>query len=299
MRLGWRKCMYVDRRFMLCCSVGPYNEYFTDLFEGDPVICPTGNYCATLSTYVGCCELVSCIGVFTTCYDILGPICDASCQNNIGNLICQTHSYCAEYLYPGGSVGYGCQTVIGYTTSVLLSTVSNVGPLTTSEMTSQGPTVSTVSSSSSTSTSPTPTSTSVPTSGGNTLNGGSIAGITIGAITVLAIIFTLLWLLARRHTRGAHVHDGSEQLGRSNRTSTVTYQLQDQYGYGGQILSGAFAPFPKNDVRDERYYPTVPESQQAVSPGQEDGMESRQAMYPAGYSGPTMPEMPGLVPRTS
>lgn len=214
----------------------------------------------------------------------------------------QTHSYCAVYLYPSGSVGYGCQTVIGYTTSVLLSTVSNVGPLTTSGMTSQGPTVSTVSSAGSTSTSPTPTSTSVPTSGGNTLSGGSIAGITIGAITVLAIIFALLWLLARRHTRGAHVHEphpGSEQLGRSNRTSTVTYQLQDQYGYGGQILRGAFAPFPKNDVRDERYYSTVPESQQSASPRQEDGMESRQAMYPAGYSGPTMPEMPVSVPRTS
>jgi len=277
----------------ICGWVGG-NAYF-------PVTCHPGNYCATASTYVGCCELVSCIGIFTTCYDILGPICDASCQVNVDNLICQTNSYCAEFLYPGGSVGYGCLTISGYTTSVLFSTV-NVGPLTSPEMTSQGSTVSTVSSSGSTSTSPTPTSASVPTSGGNTLNGGSIAAITIGTIVALAIISALLWLLVRRHTRGAHVHGpppGSEQQGRSNRTSTVTNQMQDQYSYGSQNLSGAFAPFPKNDVRDERYYATVPENQQAVSPGQEDGMENRQAMYPAGYPGPTMPEMPVHVPRTS
>lgn len=51
------------------------------------VSCGANFYCATQQSFVGCCEISSCAGVVTTCYDILGSICDAACQQNTGNLV--------------------------------------------------------------------------------------------------------------------------------------------------------------------------------------------------------------------
>lgn len=55
--------------------------------EDLPVTCGSALYCATTSTYVGCCESTNCVGIFTTCYDFLGNSCDVTCQNNPENLV--------------------------------------------------------------------------------------------------------------------------------------------------------------------------------------------------------------------
>jgi hypothetical protein len=53
----------------------------------NPVTCGASLYCATTSTFVGCCEPSSCVGIFTTCYDLLGATCNVACQNNPENLV--------------------------------------------------------------------------------------------------------------------------------------------------------------------------------------------------------------------
>ena len=69
----------------LPCTAFPLQvaDYEIDL----PVTCGTDLYCATTSRYVGCCEAANCVGIFTTCYDLLGNSCDATCQNNPDNLV--------------------------------------------------------------------------------------------------------------------------------------------------------------------------------------------------------------------
>lgn len=52
-----------------------------------PVTCNSGLYCATTSTFVGCCEATNCRNIFTSCYDLLGDTCDQACQNNPQNLL--------------------------------------------------------------------------------------------------------------------------------------------------------------------------------------------------------------------
>ena len=51
------------------------------------VSCRSDSYCATESSFVGCCATSSCARIVTARYDILGSICDASCQHDIGNLV--------------------------------------------------------------------------------------------------------------------------------------------------------------------------------------------------------------------
>lgn len=66
------------------------SEVTCGFINGDadrPVTCGTSLYCATTSTFVGCCELTNCRDIFTSCFDLLGSSCDQSCQANPQNLV--------------------------------------------------------------------------------------------------------------------------------------------------------------------------------------------------------------------
>ncbi|KEF63133.1 uncharacterized protein A1O9_01109 [Exophiala aquamarina CBS 119918] len=206
----------------------------------NPVTCGSSLYCATTSTYVGCCESTNCVGLFTTCYDLLGNSCDASCQNNPENLVCPTAlPYCALYNYEGGSVGYGCAQDRGFTTTVLLTTKQTLGQITTSSST---PTTSPISTS-------TPSPTPEPASSGSSLGGGAIAGIVIGAVAVLAFIVFGIWFMRRRKSKKTAATTPSYTHVAREETSP---EMQDRHTVASTAFSDsttAYAlPSPRTDA---------------------------------------------------
>jgi hypothetical protein len=69
--------------FYSCRNLSLTQIYIT----ASAVSCNEGYYCATQRNFVGCCASSSCSGIVTKCYDILGDICNASCRQNLGNLV--------------------------------------------------------------------------------------------------------------------------------------------------------------------------------------------------------------------
>ncbi|RDW57501.1 hypothetical protein BP6252_13761 [Coleophoma cylindrospora] len=270
--------------------------------SGSAVSCGSSFYCATEQSFVGCCQTSSCAGIVTACYDILGAICDAACQQDIGNLVCPSSlPYCATYDYPGGSVGYGCALATGYTKSVLLTYTTGPGSLLTSSpssTSSSSSTSSTVLIASPPAVSPT-ASTSLPTSPApkQGLSGGAIAGIVIGSVTAVALVVILVWWLMRSQKQKRQEGHSPQplqnmqtqrQLQHNSTLSGSTEVYGPLYKYGGPTHGSP----PQNSTHFDG-------SDQASLPGRMSpygsdfsGAGPRTSQH-LGYYGPTMPEMLG------
>lgn len=96
--------------------------------------------------------------------------------------------YCAQYNYEGGSVGIGCAAVQGFTSTVLLATTTDLGPLITSTTSDFTTSV------------PTPTSTIVSETSPD-LSTGAKAGIGVGVALGVIVIAAMLGFLWRRRNR--------------------------------------------------------------------------------------------------
>ncbi|KAE9374021.1 hypothetical protein N431DRAFT_437570 [Stipitochalara longipes BDJ] len=239
------------------------------------VSCGANYYCATESTFVGCCATASCAGIVTACYDLLGSICDAGCQNNIGNLVCSsTLPYCATYEYEGGSVGYGCAVARGYTVSVLVSiTTSDGGRLTTGAPTTTA--------ASSTFAAP---STSLAAASGSSksgLGGGPIAGIVIGSIAVIALVAFLVFLLLRNQRKH---REEIKALREEN-----PYPLQDRNSRVSQPYSATGGYYFQN--KETNLPGSPPLSDTPDSPYGSNFARTPRDIQQPHYIGPPIPEM--------
>ncbi|RDW82985.1 hypothetical protein BP5796_04476 [Coleophoma crateriformis] len=265
--------------------------------SGSAVSCGGSFYCATEQSFVGCCPTSSCVGIVTACYDILGAICDAACQQDLGNLVCRSSlPYCATYNYPGGSVGYGCALATGYTKSVLLTYTTGPGSFSPSSISSSSSTSTSVLNSSptaSTTTSPSPK---------KGISGGAIAGIIIGSVATVALMGTLVWWLMRSRkekTRGDHSpqplqnvrqsqHQVQRQLAHTSNLSGSTEAYSPGYKYGALAQA---SPPPDSTIFAGSGEVSLPAR---TSPYGSDfsGAGPRNSQH-LGYRGPTMPEMSG------
>ena len=221
--------------------------------------CNSGYTCAAFSTFVGCCSTgaAGCEVLYTTCFDIVGQTCDASCSADRGALQWlvtnqepifgtfltknsgQPVPYCALYRYTSGSVGYGCAGYAGYNKTVLETSTAAVIPFGQSATTTSSSSTSSISSTSSTSSSPTSTlaATMTPsaTAAANNLlliSGGAIAGIVVASVLVLAAIGGLIWFFLRRR------RTNQRQAAEAAQSSHPSYPYQDRYIY---------AQYAKND----------------------------------------------------
>ncbi|RDW71519.1 hypothetical protein BP6252_08082 [Coleophoma cylindrospora] len=262
--------------------------------SGSAVSCGSSHYCATEQSFVGCCQTSSCIGIVTACYDILGAICDAACQQEIGNLVCRSSlPYCATYSYPGGSVGYGCNVATGYTKSVLLTYTTGPGSFSPSSISSSSS--SSVLNPSSTAS---PTASPTPKKG---ITGGAIAGIIIGSVATIALVGTLVWWLmrSRKGKTGDHSpqplqnmqqsqHQVQRQLAHTSNLSGSTEGNSPVYKYSG--LAHVSPPPDSTNFAgsDQASLPA------RTSPYGSDfsGAGSRNSQH-FDYRGPLMPEMSG------
>src|SRR5207248_1074991 len=103
--------------------------------------------------------------------------------------------YCAQYLYPSSSTGYGCGLVNGFIASVLLITTGVGTQLQATPLTIL-PSTTTSSSTNR------PTSTAGLNSNSNTNSkAGIIAGATLGGVAFLAALFTTIWFLVHRYRK--------------------------------------------------------------------------------------------------
>jgi len=194
-------------------TANPSTCGWVDSSEGDPVTCSPGFICGTTqATIVGCCHITTgtalCTDIITSCYDILGAICNASCQANPNNLVCSSPAlYCAQYNYPSGSIGLGCAPYTSYTKTVVLSLNSA----------DQGGLLFTSSNSLSATTSPAPSaSSSTSPNHYNRLSGGEIAGIAIGcAAGVILAILLFIALLHHRRKNPTQVELPADNITRS------------------------------------------------------------------------------------
>ncbi|KAH6714883.1 hypothetical protein BKA61DRAFT_603355 [Leptodontidium sp. MPI-SDFR-AT-0119] len=247
------------------------------------VSCGASFYCATQQSFVGCCEISSCAGIVTTCYDILGSICDAACQQNVANLVCASPlPYCATYGYSGGSTGYGCAVATGYKVSVLLSvTTSDGGSLSL-------PTPSSTTSSPASSSTTTSTTSPVSPSTNNGLGGGAIAGIVIGAIAAIALIGILVFLILRRHRKQPREMGNTAQ--QMQGTQQDQYAMQD---YRGEPYTDMpVVPSPGYKVESPQRSPPPGNMPSPPSPYWSENSRTPRNSQQI-YSGPLMPEMMG------
>ncbi|PVH71120.1 hypothetical protein DL98DRAFT_540317 [Cadophora sp. DSE1049] len=254
------------------------------------VSCGAGFYCATQQSFVGCCEISSCAGIVTTCYDILGSICDAACQQNVANLVCASPlPYCATYGYSGGSTGYGCAVATGYEVSVLLSvTTSDGGSLSVSTPSSSNPSTSSPASSSTTTSATSPASPST----NNGLSGGAIAGIVIGAIAAIALIGILAFLILRRHRKPPQEMGNTAQPIMQG-TQQDLYPMQDRGGYRGEPYTDVPAVVsPGYKVDSPQRTPPPANMPSPSSPYWSEFSRTPRNSQQI-YSGPLMPEMMG------
>lgn len=149
--------------------------------------------------------------------------------------------YCAIYRYASGSRGYGCAISTGYNKTVLTTTSSSVArptpfddPSTTS--TASTSTIGKSSSSSDTGPAASNSATAVPVKP-NSMSGGIIAGIVLGAVAS-AVILVTLWLLFQKYRK-------KQAQQQENQTYRGSYSLQDQglYDqYGKLIHSPPWSP---------------------------------------------------------
>ncbi|CAO1606400.1 hypothetical protein XANCAGTX0491_009898 [Xanthoria calcicola] len=170
--------------------------------EGDSentVSCNSGYTCAATSTYIGCCSTgaAGCKDLYTTCYDRLGPSCDARCKLNNAALACDGQApFCATYQYAEGRRGYGCAAVTGYNKTVLTTTNPGILPFGESASTS-------ATGSGSDTQQATVTAAVLPASSSEAdmtlISGGAIAGAVAGSVLALAAIVGIFLFFRRRH----------------------------------------------------------------------------------------------------
>ncbi|MCJ1425595.1 hypothetical protein MMC29_003495 [Sticta canariensis] len=149
--------------------------------------------------------------------------------------------YCAIYRYASGFRGYGCAISTGYNKTVLATTSSSVARPTTFDDPSITSTASTSTIGKSSSTSDTgPAASNSATAvlvKPNSMSGGAVAGIVIGAVAVAAIL-VIMWLLFQKHRKNQAQQQG-------NQTYRGSYPLQDQglYDqYGKLVHSPPWSP---------------------------------------------------------
>jgi hypothetical protein len=186
-----------------------------------------------------------------------------------------TLPYCATYNYEGGSVGYGCAVARGYTVSVLLSTTtSDGGQLSVTSITPSATTSSPKVPP--TSTLPSASTTAVSTGSKSGLGSGTIAGIVIGSIAVVALIAFLIFLVLR--TRRKHREEIQALQQQQN-----PYPLQDRSSYRSTPYSGTTAGYYNQNK--EGFIPGSPPLTEPLTPPRNS--------HPLDYAGPTIPELHG------
>ncbi|KAF8856055.1 hypothetical protein BDZ45DRAFT_675736 [Acephala macrosclerotiorum] len=232
--------------------------------EADPVTCASAQFiCGTNgASVVGCCKRTTgsalCADILTTCYDFLGVPCNTACQANSNNLICTAPTpYCVEYLYFGGSIGYGCGPYSSLTKTVDLTINSNgAGSLTgvgASDTTTSSPSSTTSTLTTLTTSSSSPTPTAAPPS--SNLNGGSIAGISIGSALGVVFISLMIWWIFMKRRRSSSVESARQEseAGGNHRS------IRDSGTLYGSVYSPKILGPPSPRQPGSYIGPTIPE----------------------------------------
>ncbi|KAL8876986.1 MAG: hypothetical protein Q9198_004910 [Flavoplaca austrocitrina] len=213
-------------------TLAPRQHEILKRLSGDPAICGwvegssnntvscnSGYTCAATSSFVGCCSTgaVGCDALFTTCYDQLGPSCNAQCKLNKAALTCGGQApFCATYLYAEGGRGYGCAAITGYNKTVLTTTTPGVIPFGQTESASTTSSETDAQQATVTAAAPSPSSSEVDMT---LISGGAIAGAVAGSVLALATIVGI-FLFFRRRRRVKREQERLAATRMSERTSS-------------------------------------------------------------------------------